>query len=246
MSLGTDKMGWGEKISLMISILSFIVAFVGLTLSENVSNLGSKAEIVSIEDSIKLKSLINADGYISITNLINRGTAASKEIKIIVNFKTSVPKYEVSSDEDIGEVEVKGSSLKVPLDRLSIGSNLKITMYSNSPISYDIHYVDDSGKHQILDGIKTKQRNLLDVLLLLVIIVSLLAIVWIYKRVSESSLINTLESHQNEIQEKLLEVRDEIGNIEVVVSEPNNGGSSEPGDSEKGIGQRLADFITKI
>lgn len=246
MSSGINKMGLGEKISLIVSILSLIVASVVLTLSESLSNLHSKAEVVAYEDTIKLKSLINENGYINIINLVNRGTSASKNIKVIMNFKSSVPKYEVASDEDIGQIEVKGSALKIPLDRLSSGSNLKILMYSSSPIAYDMYYVDDSGKNEILSSSELKQPNLLDVFLLLVIIISLLAIVWIYRRVSESTLLNSLDAHQNEIQEKLREVRDEIGNIEIVVHEPNHGSSSTPGDDEKGISQRLADFMTKI
>jgi hypothetical protein len=246
MSLVTNKMSLGEKITSIVSISSFFVAFIALTLSDDVSNLSSKAEIVTIKEAIKLKPLMNVDGYISIANLFNRGTAASNKIKVIVNFNTSVPKYELTSDEDIGIVEVKGLSLNVPLNRLSIDSNLKVTMYSSLPISYDIHYIDDSGNHKISEGVERPQRNILDIILLLVIIVSLLVIVWIYRKVSESSLLDTLESHQNEIQERLREVRDEIGNIEIVVNEPNNTGLSGHGENEKGIGQRLADFITKI
>jgi hypothetical protein len=56
----------------------------------------------------------------------------------------------------------------------------------------------------------------------------------------------TLETHQSEIQVKLREVRDEIGNIEVVVNEPNNTSATGLSENDKGIGQRLADFITKI
>jgi hypothetical protein len=87
------------------------------------------------------------------------------------------------------------------------------------------------------------QRSMLDMILILVIIVSLLAIVWIFRRASESVLMATLETHQSEIQIKLREVRDEISNIEVVVNEPSNTSTTELNDSDKGIVQRLADFI---
>ena len=203
-------MGLGERISLVVSILSFLVAFIGLTLSDSVSHLSNKADIVAVNDSIKLNQLINYSGYIDTLNLKNRGRSASKNIKLIIEFSVGIPKFELSSDEDIGNTEIKGHRLKIPLKRLSSNSNLKITMFSESPISYDAHYIDDSGNHKITMYNETSQRSLLDVILALIIVVSLLAIVWIYRRASESALMTTLESHQNEIQEKLREVRDEV------------------------------------
>lgn len=235
-----------EKASLVVSFLSFLVAFIGLTLSDNVLDLSKQAEIVAFEDSIKLNSLTNSNGYIGTLNLVNRGNLASKNIKIIINFSAEIPKFELSSDEDIGKEEVKGHSLKIPLDRLSSNSNLKVTMFSKSPISYDVHYIDDSGNYKIMKYSDTVQRSLLDLILIIVIIVSLLAIVWIFRRASESALIDTLESHQNKIQESLREVRDEIGNIEVVVNEPSSLEATGADSNDKGFGQRLADFITKI
>jgi hypothetical protein len=73
-----------------------------------------------------------------------------------------------------------------------------------------------------------------------------LAIVWIYRRASESALIDTLQNHQNEIQESLREVRDEIGNIEVVVKDPYGSVTAEPNGNDKGFSQRLADLMNKI
>ncbi|GAC25854.1 hypothetical protein GMES_3577 [Paraglaciecola mesophila KMM 241] len=246
MSSAVNQMGWGEKISLGVSILSFLVAFIGLTLSDSVSKISSKADIVATNDTIKLNSLINQNGYIETLNLKNRGRSASKNVKLIVEFFVEIPKFELTSDEDIGKPEIKGRRLKIPLERLSSNSNLKITMFSDSPISYDINYIDDSGNHKITMYRETAQRDMLDMILILVIIISLLAVVWIYRRASESALMATLETHQSEIQVKLREVRDEIGNIEVVVNEPNSSSTAELNESDKGIGQRLADFITKI
>lgn len=233
----------GEKISLSVSVLSFLLAFIGLALGDSVSNLSKSAVIVAVTDSIKLSPLTNSNGYLSTLNLENRGNAASKNIKLIIEFSTKIPKYHLLTDEDIGKVEAEGRKLRIPLDRLSSDSNLKVTMFAESLISYEAHYIDDSGKNQIRMYNETVQSSLLDVFLLLVIIVSLLAIVWIYKRISESALIDTLESHQNDIQKRLREFRDEIGNIEVVVNEPSNVDGA--GVDDKGLRQRLADFITK-
>jgi len=239
-----NQMGWGEKISLTVSILGLLVAFIGLTLSDSVSSLSNKAEIIAFNDSIKLNPLINQNGYIDTLYLKNIGSAASTKIKLIIDFNVEIPKFELLSDEDIGKPEIKGRRLSIPLKRLSIDSDLKITMFSKSPILYDSNYIDDSGNHNITMYNESPQKSLLDMILILVIIISLLAIVWIYRRAAESTLINTLEAHQVEIQVKLREVRDEIGNIEIVVNEPNHSPSSR--ESDKGIGQRLADLITKI
>lgn len=246
MSSTVNKIGWGERISLAVSILSFLVAFIGLTLSDSVSKISSKADIVVVNDTIKLDSLINQNGYIETINLKNRGRSASKNVKLIVEFSEEIPKFELTSDEDIGKPEVKERRLNIPLERLSSSSNLKIIMFSESPILYDLNYIDDSGNHKVTVYTESAQRNMLDMILLLVIIISLLATVWIYRRASESTLMATLETHQSEIQVKLREVRDEIGNIEVVVNEPNNASTAELNENDKGIGQRLADFITKI
>jgi hypothetical protein len=236
-------MGWGARASLAVSILSFIVAFTGLTLSDSVSNIISKSDVVAVNDTIKLNSLVNQDGYIETLNLRNRGGSASKNVKLIIEFSLEIPKFELTSDEDIGKPEIKGLRLNVPLARLSSNSNLKITMFSESPISYNINYIDDSGNHKITMYRELAQKSMLDMILILVIIVSLLAIVWIFRRASESVLMATLETHQSEIQIKLREVRDEISNIEVVVNEPSNTSTTELNDSDKGIVQRLADFI---
>lgn len=239
-------MGWGERISLVVSILSFLVAFISFTLSDNVTSINNKADIIAVNDTIKLDPLINQSGYIATLNLKNRGGSASKNIKLIMEFSSEIPKYELSSDEDIGKPETKGLKLNIPLDRLSSNSNLKIVMFSESPISYDTNYIDDTGNHKIMIYSEPAQRNILDMVLILVIVLSLLAIVWIFRKASESALMATLETHQKEIQVKLREVRDDIGNIEVVVNDSSNTPTAELSVNDKGIGQRLADFITKI
>jgi len=246
MSSAVNQMGWGERISLVVSILSFLVAFIGLTLSDNVSSISNKADIIAVNDTIKLNPLINQSGYIDTLNLKNRGRSASKNIKLIMEFSSEIPKYELSSDEDIGKPEANGRKLNIPLERLSSNSNLKIIMFSESPISYDVNYIDDSGNHKVMMYSEPAQRSMLDMVLILVIVISLLAIVWIFRKASESALMATLENHQNEIQVKLREVRDDIGNIEVVVNDPNNTSTTGLSENDKGIGQRLADFITKI
>jgi|CEGE01.1.fsa_nt_gi hypothetical protein len=246
MSSAVNQMSWGERISLVVSILSFLVAFIGLTLSDNVSSISNKADIIAVNDTIKLNPLINQSGYIDTLNLKNLGRSASKNIKLIMEFSSEIPKYELSSDEDIGNPEANGRKLNIPLERLSSNSNLKIIMFSESPISYDVNYIDDSGNHKLMMYSEPAQRSMLDMLLILVIVISLLAIVWIFRKASESALMATLENHQNEIQVKLREVRDDIGNIEVVVNDPNNTSTTGLSENDKGIGQRLADFITKI
>ncbi|AWF80457.1 hypothetical protein BTJ40_06315 [Microbulbifer sp. A4B17] len=246
MSSTVSKLGWGEKISLAVSTLSFLVAFIGLVLSDSVSNISNKADIVAVNDTIKLNPLISQNGYIDTLNLKNRGRSASKNIKIIIGFSEKIPKFELSSDENIGRPEAKGRKLNISLERLSSNSNLKITMFSESPISYNVNYIDDSGNHKITMYSEPAQRSILDMVLILVIVISLLAIVWIYRRASESALMAALDTHQSEIQVKLREMRDEIGNIEVVVNEPSNTSTTGLNENDKGIGQRLADFINKI
>lgn len=246
MSSGINYMNWGQRISLIISVLSFLVAFVGLTLSDSVSDLIEKADVLAIQDSTKLDGLADSNGYIDVLNFRNRGNVASKNINLVIDFESEVPVHKLLSDEDIGGADVDGRRLRVRMDRLSVSSRLKITMFSKSPIIYDASYIDDSGNHKVSVDNDTTQRSLIDMILLLVIIVSLLAIVWIYRRASESALIDTLQNHQKEIQESLREVRDEIGNIEVTVKEPYGSVTEEPIGSDKGFSQRLADLMNKI
>lgn len=244
MSSGTNYMSWAERISLTISVLTFLVAFIGLTLSDSVSDLIEKSDIVATKDSINLNGLTDSSGYIDTLNLRNRGNAASKDMILIVEFESGIPDYEISSNEDVGKADVSGHRLRVRMDRLSINSSLSIKMYSMLPVSYEASYIDDSGNYKVTSNNGTNQRSLVDMILLLLVIVSLLAIVWIYRRASESALIEILENHQNEIQERLREVRDEIGNIEVVVKDTSGSVTTEPDD--KGVSQRLADWMNKI
>lgn len=246
MSSGTNHMSLGERISLAISVLSFIVAFVSLTLSDSMSDLIEKADVVATQESTKLDGLADSSGYIDTLNFRNRGNAASKNINLIVDFESEVPDYKLSSDEDIGKKDINGRRLRVRMDRLSTSSSLKITMFSKLPIVYEASYIDDSGNHKVSVNNDTAQRSLIDTILLLVIIGSLLGIVWIYRRASESALIETLQSHQNETQESLREIRDEIGNIEVIFKDSHDSATTEPDGNDKGINQRLADLINKI
>lgn len=243
MSSGTNHMSWGERISLTISVLTFLVAFIGLTLSDSVSDLIEKSDIVATQDSINLNGLTDSSGYIDTLKLRNRGNAASKNMILIIEFESGIPDYEISSNEDVGKTDVRGHRLRIRMDRLSVNSSLNIKMYSMLPVNYEASYIDDSGNYKVTSNNRTNQRSLVDMILLLLIIVSLLAIVWIYRRASESALIETLENHQNEIQERLREVRDEIGNIEVVVKDSSSSVTTEPDD--RGVSQRIADWMNK-
>ncbi|WP_083003203.1 hypothetical protein [Halomonas sp. GT] len=246
MSSETKNMNLAQKISLTISVLTFVVGFVGLTLSDSVSDLIEKVDIVVIQDSIKLDGLAESDGYINTLNLRNRGNASSTNMILIVDFESKMPDYNISSDEDLGETDISGNRLRVRMDRLSINSSLSIKMFSKFPISYEASYIDDSGNHKLYANKDTAQRSLVDMILLLIVIISLLIIVWICRKASENALIETLQNHQNEIQDRLREVRDEIGNIEVVVKDSPNSVTAETEGNDKGFSQRLSDFMNKI
>lgn len=236
MSSVANNLSIVEKISLVVSVLTLVISFVALALSDSVSSISNKADIVAAKDSINLSPLIKYDGYIDTLRLKNRGRSASKDFKLIIEFADNIPKYELISDEYVGNPEVKGLRLNIPLPRLSSNSDLKITMFSELPISYEASYIDDSGNHEVTIEREVTQLNLLDMILITLVIVSLLAIVWIYRRASEGALIKALDNHQNEIRIKLREVRDEIGNIEIIVNEP----------IDKGYGQKISEFISKI
>lgn len=247
MSSGASYMNFGQKVSLTISVLGLIVAFTGLALSDGVSGLTKRADVVADWESTNLDGLADSPGYIDVLSFRNRGNAASKNVSLIINFDSEVPDYDLSSDEDIGEADIDGRRLKVRMERLSVGSNLKVSMFSRSPIVYDASYIDDSGNHKIsINDNDTSRRSLVDFILLLVLIVSLLVIVWIFRRASESALMDTLESHHNEIQETLREVLDEIGNVEVAVKDSYGSSVTEPNGNDKGLSQRIAELMSKV
>tara|TARA_B100002019_G_C21247181_1_gene589034 strand:- start:326 stop:1066 length:741 start_codon:yes stop_codon:yes gene_type:complete len=246
MASGVNQMSWRERIYLLVSVLTFLVSFIGLALSESVSGLIAKPNIVAAQDSINLDKLTGSSGYIGILNLENQGDAASKSIVLIIDFESKIPDYTVTSDEVIGKTDISGRRLRVHMDRLSENSNLNFEMFSTSPISYEVSYIDDAGKNKINPNKSASQRSLLDMLFLILIIISLLVIVSMYRRASESALIETLQEHQSEIQERLREVRDEIGNIEVVVRDSPSAVSTKEDDNDRSVSQRLADFISKF
>lgn len=246
MSSGTKNMSLVERISLVTSALTFVVAFIGLTLSDSVSDLIEKADVVVIQDSIKLDGLAESNGYINTFNLRNQGNASSKNMILIIDFDSEIPDYNISSDEDLGETDISGHRLRVRIDRLSVNSSLNIKMFSRFPVSYEASYIDDSGNHELHANNGTAQRSLVDLILLITVIISLLAVVWIYRRASENALIEILQNHQNELQDSLREVRDEIGNIEVVVKDSTSSITAETEGNDKGFSQRLSDFMNKI
>jgi hypothetical protein len=240
------NMSLGEKASLAISVLSFLVAFIGLTLSENITSIIQKATIVATDDSINLQPFINSKNHLKVLKITNHGNAASQNIKITIKFHQEIPKLEIISDEDIENKKLEGTNLNIYLSRFSSNSSLKIIMFSEKPISYESNYIDNSGNHTFEINKTHNTQNIADIIMLLIVTSSLLVIFWIYRKASETTLIEALRSQHNEMQEKIRELRDEIGNIEITVT--NNQNITAPREQEinKGIGQRLADFMTKI
>ena len=88
-------MSLSEKTTLIISILSFLVAFISFVLSDSISDLSKTVEITSSKESTNLNSLTGKKGYIDTLVLRNIGNETSKNIKVIVTFLQNVPKYEV-------------------------------------------------------------------------------------------------------------------------------------------------------
>lgn len=245
MSSGSSQKSWTEKALLVLSALTFLVSFVGLALSDSVASLWKGADVTALTNSTQLASLGRSNGYIETLLVENRGSAPSKNFDLVVEFSGDTPTLHFSSNEDIGEAGVEGNVLKIRMKRLSVNSRLKISMLSDLPIEYNASYIDDNGNQELLEYTTNGQQNLADIVFLLLVVISLLLIVWIYKRASESQLMVTLNIHQASIQESLREIRDEIGNIEVVVNEPASGVSSEPDDAGRGVRQRLADFMNR-
>lgn len=122
MSTNYKRMSLSEKATLIISILSFLVAFIGFVLSDSISDLSKTVEITSSKESTNLNSLTGKKGYIDTLVLRNIGNETSKNIKIIVTFPQNVPKYEVLSDEDVLKQESNEKKLQISLDRFSNNS----------------------------------------------------------------------------------------------------------------------------
>lgn len=241
----TSSMKLGEKLTLAISVLSFIVAFFSLALSESVSSFYSDAKIVATKETSNLKSLVGQEGYIGIINIFNRGLNASEKIKIVISFDSALPKYEIVSDEDISKEETTGNDIKIVLDRLSKDAKIKLTMYSKLPLSYSVQYIDNKGKGPVEIESTTKQENLKEIFLLLVTIISLLIIFYTLRKTSENSILEKLNLHQTELQKNISELRDEIGSIEISINEPSNNNIPIIEEASKGFTQRLADFMLK-
>lgn len=233
-----NKMKLSDKITLVLSILSFLVAFLGFIFSESILSLSKNVEIVSIKDSTNLTPLTGDNGYLDTLVLKNEGNKTSKNIKLILTFIDKVPKFEILSDEDVVKKDVGKNKLQISLSRLANNSKLKLVMFSKSKLNYQIHYIDDEGKSEIIDYKDKAARSYWDVISMLVVVISMGLIVWIFRRSSNSNLEEALERHQKDFQEKLREVKDEIGNIEVTIT-PVNGATAD----DKGFTQRLVDLI---
>ncbi len=231
----------GNITLIIIAILSLLVSILGLVFSDNVLKLANNAEVVALKDSVKLKPLIGQKGLITTVTIINKGTAASINFRAIFKFDTVIPKYVITSDEKIGDIETEGLTIKIPIDRLSINSSIKLTMYSLESFDYSKRYIDDTGNYEFLRGIESSKLNIANLIFIIVIVLSLLFIVYFYKKVSETVLISTLEAHQTEINRKIREVRDEVENIEVIINDVDSNG-----ENGKGLGKRLGDFISKF
>jgi len=179
------KMGLSEKTTLIISILSFLVAFIGFILSDTISDLRKTVEITSIKDSTNLHFLTGKKGYIDTLLLRNEGNETSKNIKLIVTFPHNIPQHEVLSDEDVVKKESNGQKLQISLDRLSNNSKLKLVMFSEKKLDYQVHYIDDNGKNEVTQHTSLNKRSYWDVLSIFVVVISMGIIVWIFRRSSQ-------------------------------------------------------------
>ena len=119
-------------------------------------------------------------------------------------------------------------------------------MHSKSQDVKKITYIDDSGNKEIVFGVVTKEFNLFNLVLLIIMLISLFVIIWIYKRISENYLEKTLEYHQNQMEEKLREIKNEISNIEITVNPPAQGNIGFQEHSITNLTRRLGEFINNV
>lgn len=240
MSLIKKRMSTSDTILLICAVLTFVISFVTLALSDNVKSLIGTAKITATDDSINLLELASVDGYLNIFKLTNVGSNPAEDIKIVIDFSSEITNYEIYSDEEYTSKSVNDGDLRISFDRLSTNSELKILTYSKELSGFNAYYIDNSGKYEINHNLINTSQSLLDILLLTIVVLSLLIIVWMYKKISESTLIETLESHQTEIQKGIREMRDEIGNIEIVVEDRPRS------DSSSGFGKTISDLMAKM
>ena len=116
-------------------------------------------------------------------------------------------------------------------------------MFSEKTLHYQVHYIDDNGKNEVTKHTSFNKRSYWDVLSIFVVVISMGIIAWIFRRASENNLEEALDSHQRDFQEKLREIKDEIGNIEITVTSTNGIPADSATSDGKGITQRLVDFI---
>lgn len=239
-------MNLSDRILVVMAALALIVSVIVLGISEDARSIYKVANLSLVKEVVDLKKINGGSGYVGFAKIENVGGAASEKLKLIFSFEGVVPKYEVTSDEDVGNITVKDKDLRVSMDRLSSSANLKVSMQSIAPISYVVKYVDDGGAGDVVSSVAGSTINILNVVFLIVIFGSLLVLVRIFRRASESNLISLLTAHQNSIQDGFREIRDEIGNIEVVVNDIGEGSGSASLAKTRGVTQRLSELMSKI
>jgi len=234
-------MPWKDRAGLVVASLSLIVSFLALAVSKDVVSVFKKSDLVSVRETLKLSKFSNDPSYLDILSVQNVGSGASGKLILIVGFDGSVPKYEVSSNEDVRNIEVNGGELRVAMDRLSSESKVKILMYSQKVASYRVGFVDDDGVGVVRDKSGPERVSMLSLTLMLVMILSLLLVVWISRRLMEGKVLKVLEVHQNSVQDRFREIQENIGNLESRVGGPIT--TSPIGvDVKSNAAERLFDF----
>lgn len=237
-------MSWKERLGLVVSVSSLLISFLALAVSKDVVSIFKKTELVYSAEVVDLSKVSSDSGVLEVLTVRNLGAAASGRLILRVGLSGGViPKYDVSSNEDIKSVDVKGEELRISLDRLSSESKVLVQMYSPKPFVYTLRSVDDDGVGDVALQSPSARISLLSVFLLSLVFASMLAVVWVLKRLADGRVLMALGSHQIFVEDKLREIKEKVDGLEQLVSSVSdlNSGSS----GELAAIDRLSKFLQR-
>lgn len=245
MSEKEEGMKAGEKIAIVVGVLSALVALAVLILGDNVLRLAYKPDIYLNTDSVSLGGLGATKEHVRLFDFYNSGTGTSTNIKVVAKFESADVKFKAESDEEIKSSVLKDSAVEVSLDRLSPRSHVKIYAVSKNNNSLtDVYYIDDNGKSKIdperIDDVKDQWIRVFAILTVLFIIC---VIVWLLARRFERRIFSELALKNLVLSERINELKADIADLGISLEEVKNGEKRRLGLSADEVGRRLKNLL---
>lgn len=239
------------KMMQYISIATLVLSILGFVFGDNILEKFSGPELNMSSTKVKMNipdkfisTYTNNDGvsympeYYRVVEITNKGSAPSKNLRLIINTDGDIYDYKIDSAEKINELKVSGEKITTELQRLSPNAKILLELWLNdNDKTFQVKYADDNNSGLLKKQQDKNNNKIFDYIMIFIALLSMGALVYSIFYLGSKQKLKEANFENQELENQVNTI------IERFREETNSNHEEKVPEDDKELYKRLDEFI---